>query len=228
MGATSKDFASLAEAPLPSEPIRLLFPGNIGVPKGSALIRQLRDADTAGRLEFHILGRADAELQGERIIRHGPYRREDLTTLVGEIRPHFGGIFSIWPETYCHTLTELWACGVPVIALDFGAVGERIRQSGGGWLLRRTDIETMLAEILRITADGASHRARVGEVLDWQAGEGGSRSIARMAKDYAALYDRVWSRARAFAPPVASAVSAAYPPFRNGASSPSSSLSPFM
>ncbi|MDD3984506.1 MAG: hypothetical protein PHY59_01120 [Methanobacterium sp.] len=52
--------------------------------------------------------------------------------MVNKIKPSFIGIFSICPETYSHTLTEAWTCGIPVLATEIGALKERIIKNGGG------------------------------------------------------------------------------------------------
>src|SRR3546814_14202891 len=81
---------------------------------------------------------------GEAVIDHGPYQREQFAERVAAIQPHVAAILSICPETWCHTLTECWACGLPVFALDIGAVGERIRDPGGGWLVERDSAPSAL------------------------------------------------------------------------------------
>jgi hypothetical protein len=37
---------------------------------------------------------------------------------------------SIWPETYCYTLSHALASGRPVAGFDLGAVGTRLRDAG--------------------------------------------------------------------------------------------------
>ncbi len=37
---------------------------------------------------------------------------------------------SIWPETYCYTLSHALASGRPVAGFDIGAVGTRLRDAG--------------------------------------------------------------------------------------------------
>jgi hypothetical protein len=39
-------------------------------------------------------------------------------------------IASIWPETYCYTLSHALASGRPVAGFDIGAVGTRLRDAG--------------------------------------------------------------------------------------------------
>jgi hypothetical protein len=41
---------------------------------------------------------------------------------------------SIWPETWCYTLTHAWRAGLNVLAFDIGTPAERIRQTERGWL----------------------------------------------------------------------------------------------
>ena len=190
--------AQLAAEPAPGETLRVLVPGNIGVPKGSLVLQGLDRLDRARaragskrRYEFHILGNTNIAERGGMVF-HGPYEREGFAGHAARIRPHFGMILSIWPETYCHTLTELWSCGVPVIAFDFGAVGERIRAHGGGWLVSGAsdadrDPAAVLAALDRVAA--ASDRAdRIADILRWQEEAGAEATTRRMADAYADTY----------------------------------------
>src|SRR3546814_7239368 len=118
---------------------------DLGRHKGLELIRRLKQLDADHLLEFHLLGAADAEM-GEAVIDHGPYQREQFAERVAAIQPHVAAILSICPETWCHTLTECWACGLPVFAIDMGAVGERIREDGGGWVVERASAPQRLEE----------------------------------------------------------------------------------
>src|SRR3546814_10325487 len=69
------------------------------------------------------------------VVDHGAYERTQFAELAGAIKPHIAVVLSIVPETRCHTLTESWATGIPVFGIDRGAVGDRIREHGGGWLV---------------------------------------------------------------------------------------------
>ena len=114
------------------------------------------------------------------------------------IRPHLGAIFSIWGETYCHSLTELWACGLPVLAFDMGAIGERIRAAGGGWLLPHDDLDALFTAISDIADDRQSIEARLAEVRAWQCGEGQWNTVDHMANSYMRLYEQVLESRRTF------------------------------
>ena len=187
-----RDFAyrrKLGRAPAAGEPIRILVPGNISKTKGADLIREMAELDRERKLEFHILGRAAACLrQVEGVVLHGEYLRQDFLQHIVRIRPHAGVVLSIWPETFCHTLTEMWMCGLPVFAYDLGAVGERIRQQGGGWLIALADAATTLQWILSVCADRASFEARLSELGAIQDDAIKHHTTAHMAERYVAIY----------------------------------------
>ena len=183
----------LAQRPEPGEPIRILVPGNIGIPKGRNVISDLLAYDTAGRFEIHVLGQlADADaISHPSLIKHGTYHRDEFAARVRAIRPHFGAIFSIWDETYCHTLTELWSVGVPALVFDFPTVASRVRASGAGWVVPHQDIAALARAISGIAADSAEQDRVATALADWQGGRGVGRSVQMMAAAYRDLYRQV-------------------------------------
>src|SRR5690606_21958334 len=110
---------------------------------------------------------------------------------VEKIRPSVGMILSIWPETYCHTLTEMWSCGIPVLAMDIGAVGDRIRASGAGWLIPvDSTAEQIAAKLQAIACDPEEYDKRRDAVRTWQANEGAC-TITIMSERYQSMYDEL-------------------------------------
>ena len=178
-----------------SQPTRILVPGNIGIPKGALLIEQLMLIDAERRLEFHVLGRTNIVAR-DGLVLHGAYDRGSFNRLVKEIGPSVGMILSIWPETHCHTLTELWACGLPVFALDFGAVGERIRRHGGGWLLPHGVAEGVYDRLSAIFDDQCDYGEKVRSVWRWQEGPGRVEDTYWMASNYDVAYQDLLDRRR--------------------------------
>ena len=186
--------------PLNSEPLRILFPGNIQSAKGADLIAKIKALDIENRLEFHFLGTKSDILNANVGIYHGSYQRENFSQLVSQIKPHYIGIFSIWPETYCHTLTESWASGIPTVAIALGAVKERIEQHGGGWLIEPSlNAQSIYAKLLQIAADNEAYMSKVEEVNRWQLSYGRQNTIATMAQKYHHLYQRVLQSSLPFA-----------------------------
>jgi glycosyltransferase involved in cell wall biosynthesis len=107
---------------------------------------------------------------------------------VQQIKPHIGGILSIWPETFCHTLTELWACGLPVLAFDTGAVADRIRAHGGGWLVELKNLEALVSCLADIRSDPSQFAGKLEDVRHWQSGEGRLHTSRWMADNYWRVY----------------------------------------
>jgi GT2 family glycosyltransferase/glycosyltransferase involved in cell wall biosynthesis len=177
----------LAFEPLDAMPdlrgrVRIAIPGAFDVHKGAPFIERLLALDTAGRLEFHFLGKVPEEHRHLGVV-HGSYQRHQFAQKMREIQPAFVGILSIWAETYSHTLSEAWAAGLPVLVTDLGAPRERVERHGGGWILDHADPAGSYARILEICADEAEYRRARSET-----GTAGIRTVRAMADDYDRLY----------------------------------------
>ncbi len=167
------------------EPIRILLPGNITVNKGSTFITKLKEYDVDNKLELHFLGNVDGRCHLERYgTLHGTYKRSDFPSIVKDIKPHFIGIFSIWPETYCHTLSEAWSTAIPVLSFDIGALGDRIKENGGGFLLSQ-NVEDAYNEILRISNDNELYTKVAKQIPDIE-----FKSTKQMADEYMEIYKK--------------------------------------
>jgi len=113
--------------------------GAIGPHKGSALLvdiaRSLADMDVA----LVVIGYTDAHLArgwvAPGLYVHGPYTDDSLAGWLAAYAPRIVLFPNRLPESFSYTLSEVWAAGIPVIVPDDGALGERVRRSGAGWLL---------------------------------------------------------------------------------------------
>jgi GT2 family glycosyltransferase/glycosyltransferase involved in cell wall biosynthesis len=186
---------SLAQPISQGECLRILVPGNISRAKGASLIRDIANIDKGHTVEFHILGDPGFLESGPGIVLHGRYERCEFGSHVEMIKPHIGAIFSRWPETYCHTLTEMWSCGIAVFGTDIGAVGERIARHGAGWLHALADTpEDVLSQLSALAAVPADISARTAQVEVWQRGHGRDYGCSLMAARYDVLYRQVKAR----------------------------------
>lgn len=184
-------FSRIRTRPKPKEPIRILVPGHINAVKGLEIIRALTEYDKAGKLEFHILGQLIGDPPEKGIVPLGVYDRDEFAEKASAVRPHLGIMFSVWDETYCHTLTELWSVGLPVAVLDFPNVADRVRRSGAGWVLDHQDIPKLYNEILRIAHDEQEYERTEQALTTWQEGYGLANSTAQMAAGYLNIYSDV-------------------------------------
>jgi glycosyltransferase involved in cell wall biosynthesis len=180
----------VSAAPEAGEPARVVCFGALNASKGLTMLRELLEINaTAGHpFEFHFLGNMIGSFRPEQFggVKHGPYQRHELAGRLVAIRPSFSVVASIWPETYCHTLTESWVNGLPVLASDIGTLRERILRHGGGWLLDPHDAAQWLAEMQRIISQPAEYAAKKAEVLAYR-----PRSIRQMVADYCEIYSSV-------------------------------------
>ena len=128
-------------ASAPGAALQVAVLGGIGPEKGfDVLLHCVRDARArALPMRFTVIGHT---LDDERLLEAGPvfvtgaYRSDDeLAGLIAEEQPSLVFLPSIWPETWSYTLSHAWAAGLAVVAFDIGAIAERIRARGHGFLL---------------------------------------------------------------------------------------------
>lgn len=194
-GRDLRQATGLADAPVPRGRIRILVPGNTDRHKGAEFIQAMLELDLEHRLEFHFVGEV-AERWRQLGVMHGAYHRRDFLAKVGEIRPAFIGIFSVVAETYNHSLTEAWAAGIPAIATDIGALGERLRAHGGGFLVPVDNPAAALQAIFTAADDPQAYRRESSRATLHDI-----PSVADMTRRYAELYRDVLDHRRTFAAP---------------------------
>ncbi|MEE3324427.1 MAG: glycosyltransferase, partial [Methanosphaera sp.] len=167
------------------ESIRIVFPGHINANKGAALIKDIKKYDKNNLLEFHYMGNLNPKYKLDEIgIHHGYYKRSEFCKEIHEIKPHFIGLLSIWPETYCHTLTEGWSCGIPVISLDIGALGERIHKNGGGFFIEN-DGKKAYDKIIEISKNYEKYKEVINGIPSIK-----FKTTKEMTEEYIRLYEK--------------------------------------
>ncbi len=130
----------IADVVVPVAPLRnrIAFAGSVKPHKGGVLIPEIIRA--AGDAEWHVFGGGDVELlrpvRGLAAV-HGYYRSGSLSQLLARHRIGLAILPSIVPESFSLALSECWSAGVPVVAFDHGAIAERVRAHGGGFLVPR-------------------------------------------------------------------------------------------
>lgn len=192
--AHGRDFEKLhqlSESYNSESPLKVLLLGTINTSKGAEIIKHLLAIDGDALLEFHVLGEMPVESRHPRLHVHGVYEREEIAARVADISPHIGGVFSIWNETWCHTLTELWSVGLPVLALDYPTVSDRLKKQGAGWLIDQSSLMSLettqplvqfIASSLEQKKQALYQKQKQGLISD---------SIATMSQQYTAIYNEM-------------------------------------
>ncbi|KVT41570.1 glycosyltransferase [Burkholderia multivorans] len=147
--------------PLPHKPaqlpLRIAFLGNVTRQKGGDIFAKVAPLLASAPVEFHVFGRIDPEyeksLQSAATINlkvHGPYSPAALPDALRDcdVSLHI----SIWPETYCLTLSEAWQLGLVPIVTDIGALGERVTHMVDGLKVPAND-DGALIDTIRMLAD---------------------------------------------------------------------------
>lgn len=132
--------AAAPPRPLRRPPERIAFAGAVHRHKGAleleSVVRQLAEQRPEA-FEWHVFGGGDPVLlrRLRRLPRtrvHGYYRAGSLPQRLRAAQIDLVLLPSIWPEAHCLVLDECAAAGVPAVAFDLGALGERIRAGGLG------------------------------------------------------------------------------------------------
>ena len=130
--------------------------GALGLHKGSDTLlrvaRALKEPDIVGI----VIGYTDAQLTPGwivpgRLYVHGRYYPDELPGLLKSYRVRLAYFPNIIPESFGYALSEVWQAGVPALAPAIGALGDRVRAAGAGWLLDNPlDADAAAAAIERL------------------------------------------------------------------------------
>ncbi|MFP6640421.1 MAG: glycosyltransferase, partial [Myxococcota bacterium] len=140
---------SVAASRATDEPLRVAVIGAIGFHKGSRVLLDCAN-DAAKRdlpLQFHVIGYTDVDRElvtTGKVSIGGTYRDEELQEQLALAGCQIALLPSVWPETFCYTLSAALAGKLYPVAFDLGAIAERIRALGWGELL---SIRTSAAEL---------------------------------------------------------------------------------
>lgn len=179
---------------------KIAFLGGLSVNKGAALAYDVITHADPGQFEWYILGDIGyeplRELKQENLVKYGTYKSDDLPDIIKELDLDLACIWSIWPETFCYTLSELIQCGVPVLGCDIGAVGERIKRDGFGWLISvDSDYNTIIDKINTILTDVSDYASKKEKVRNYT-----HKSIPQMIDEYKDIYESLNSQPKYLEP----------------------------
>jgi glycosyltransferase involved in cell wall biosynthesis len=174
-------------------PIRhVAFIGALQRHKGAHLVPEIASRLSGSNVHFSVFGGGDAELtrpiREHRALRwHGWYRAGSLPRLLRREEVDLALLLSIVPESHSLTLDECLAGGVPALAFDHGALGERIGAMRCGKLIPLAGGALAVSEAILALASGR-------ETLDleprlWRVG-----TPAHAARAHLELYNRFRSR----------------------------------
>ena len=138
-------------------PLKVAVVGNFLRSKGADTILSVIETVDPRRFQFVLFGKAEAQYE-EVLIRsahphvayRGRYAVGDLDATDGcDVSLHL----SIWPETYCISLSETWQRGIVPIASRIGAFADRIEHGRNGFLVGIGDAAAVVGLLEALRAD---------------------------------------------------------------------------
>lgn len=169
--------------------------GAVGPHKGARLLEQAAERLEGSAIGIVVIGYLDqANLPAwhrRHLFVHGSYQDADVASLVSA----YGGRVALFPnqvpESFSYALSDMWATGLPVIVPPTGALGERVRAHGGGWILPEGFSADDVASLLRrlFSEAGSAELARVESALD-ETDNARVPRLAAMSRSLDALYRR--------------------------------------
>lgn len=121
-------------------PLRVAIIGGIGRNKGIDVVEACaRDAGMRSLpLEFVLIGfSSDDErlLTTQKVFITGPFEEDEVAILLEREKCALTFFASVVPETWCYALTHAICSGLPIVAFQLGAIGERLQDTRDSYLL---------------------------------------------------------------------------------------------
>ena len=139
--------------------INIAFVGAMAVQKGSQVLEELIDINSKkdSNITIHLFGKTfENKLKEEKknYIFHDEYKRGELSQLLINNNIDLVCMFTVWPETYSYTLSEVYMSHIPVLAFDIGAVADRLKKDKLGWVIPvNTSADKIFLKINQIMKD---------------------------------------------------------------------------
>jgi len=115
----------------------IAFVGGLNVHKGSNIAKQIINNNDENII-YHLFGTSSDDFFLKKYNNykyHGEYHKKDLPKLLNDNHIDLVLMLSVCPESFCYVLSETVYSRTPVIALDIGAVGNRVKQMDIGLTL---------------------------------------------------------------------------------------------
>lgn len=120
--------------------INIAFVGYLQQHKGSNIITDLIN-DNQYNITYHLFGTSDNNdlmKNKDNYIYHGVYNRYDLPKMLNENDIDLVLMISTCPETYNYTLSEVLLAKIPVLCFNLGAIANRVKKYGIGWVIEKS------------------------------------------------------------------------------------------
>ena len=177
------------EKPIDDKNLNVAFVGGMAPAKGSRLAYELikGNKDTINWFVFGDIGdKTLKKYSQENLYKTGGYSRDELPELYDKFKIDLVCVLSVWPETFCYTISEALLCGIPVMVSKLGAMGERIEKNGCGIIVDvQDDIRKISAELNCMAESREQLEIYKNRVKGYT-----EKTIAEMCGEYKKLYEK--------------------------------------
>ncbi|MGZ8173666.1 MULTISPECIES: glycosyltransferase [Methylobacter] len=112
-----------------SGPLHIGVLGTLSVPKGGDIVNALYDYIDKRKLKIPVTVVGSSYVATHpKITVHGNYAPDDLPIIISKQGINVILMPSIIPETFSYTISEAMKMGLPIVAFDIGAQGNRVKQ----------------------------------------------------------------------------------------------------
>lgn len=121
----------------PGEIKNIAFVGGLNINKGSELAKNIIKHNDEN-IKYHLFGTSSDKFFLKNYSNykyHGEYSKKDLPKLLNDNHIDLVLMLSVCPESFSYVLSETIYAKTPVIALDIGAIGSRVKQMDIGLVL---------------------------------------------------------------------------------------------
>lgn len=171
-----------------TDTLRVGFLGNLTDRKGAYTVLDAVERMRGEPVQIEVFGGVQDTVKGRAsglgVKQHGNYTYDRLPKLLERVDVVV--IPSVWDETFCMTVSEAQAMGVPVVAAAVGAIPERIVDGVTGFLVRPSDPGALAQRLLELARDPDS-LAGVHEGLARLI----PKTIEDNVRDYEAIYEEL-------------------------------------
>ena len=116
-----------------SSSLHIGYLGALSVPKGGNVVNTLCGYIEEQRLNVPITIVGSSYIPTHpKVLLHGSYIPSDLPLIIEQLRINVILMPSIIPETFSYTISEAMKMGLPIVAFDLGAQGNRVKKYGLG------------------------------------------------------------------------------------------------
>jgi glycosyltransferase involved in cell wall biosynthesis len=173
-------------------PLRIAVVGLLSAVKGRSRLPLLLSAARTANVEWHLFGATegaplrDVRTSAPRVVVHGAYRRGALAQRLVDAGCSVALLPSVGAEAFSLTLSEITSAGIPTIASNLGALGERVPALSLGWTFDPWNAPEFGRLIERLGRDRSEVAAVAAHVRTVE-----RRTEERMVEDCATVWKEV-------------------------------------